>query len=87
MAQFILSHRDAVLVTHHTPASVAIRIAPTVFHSESKLSGYEGVADAKLVRATIETAIAHREASVRNVYRQVLEDATERRQATEPSQA
>jgi len=64
----------------------AIRIAPTVFHSESKLSGYEGVADAKLVRATVETAIAHREVSIRNVYWQVLEDATASRQATELSQ-
>ena len=65
----------------------AIRIAPTVFHSESRLSGYEGVADAKLVRATVETAIAHREVSIRNVYRQVLEDATARREATAQSGA
>ena len=64
-----------------------IRIAPTVFHSESKLSGYEGVADAKLVRATVVTAIAHREVSIRNVYRQVLEDATARREATAQSRA
>jgi hypothetical protein len=65
----------------------AIRIAPTVFHSESKLSGYEGVADAKLVRATVETAIVHREVSIRNVYRQVLEDAIASRQATAQSRA
>ena len=31
VAQFSLSYRDAVLVTHHTPASVAIRIAREFF--------------------------------------------------------
>jgi hypothetical protein len=60
----------------------AIHIAPGSFHSEFRLSGFEGVADAKLVRATVEIAIAHREVSIRKVYRQVLEDATARREAT-----
>jgi hypothetical protein len=59
----------------------AIHIAPTSFHSELRLSGYEGVADAKLVRGTIEIAIAHREVSIRKVYQQILEDATARREA------
>ncbi len=65
----------------------AIHIAPTVFHSECKLSGYGGVADAKLVRGTIEIAIAHREVSIRKVCQQVLEDATARRHATAQSGA
>ena len=60
----------------------AIHIAPTAFRSKCELSGYEGAADAKLVRGTIEIAIAHREVSIRKVYQQVLEDATARREAT-----
>ncbi len=60
----------------------AVHIAPTAWDSEYQLSGYEGVADAKLVRKTVEIAIVHREASIRKVYRQVLEDASARREAT-----
>lgn len=50
-----------------------------------RLSGRLVRTQRKLVRKTIEVAIDQRQASVRKVCRQVLEDATAGREATAPS--
>lgn len=68
-----------------TDSGTEFFVAPSVYHSETVLTGYKGAADAELVRQAVETAIQHRENSIRELYRQVAEDATAKRSQTTPA--
>ncbi len=58
-------------------SSLLVDASITAF--ENQLDGFEDVADAQLVRASIDATIRTRENSIRNIYKQILVDVSARR--------
>jgi hypothetical protein len=55
-------------------------ILPSSFRNETTLRGYEGVADARLVRESVDFIITQREQDIRRLYGQILADARNKRE-------
>ena len=51
-------------------------VDPSAYHSDTKLDGYKGASDARLVRQTVAITVAHREQHIHKLYRDILADAT-----------
>jgi len=58
-----------------------LAIDPSEYHSETRLDGYEGAADARLVRKTVEMTILDREQQIRRLYDDILADVASKRAA------
>jgi hypothetical protein len=56
-------------------------IEPSEYHSETQLDGYEGAADARLVRKTVEITIWDREQQIRQLYDNILAGVASKRAA------
>ena len=68
-----------------TDSRTEFHVDPSAYQSQTELTGYEGAADAQLVRQTVEITIQHRETAIRRMYDQVLEDATAKRAEAAPT--
>jgi hypothetical protein len=56
-------------------AGRSFEILPSQFRNVTKLNGYEGVADAELVRRSVELLVTQREQSIRALYGKIIADA------------
>ena len=68
-----------------TDSRTEFHVDASVYQNETELTGYEGAADAQLVRQTVEITIQYRETAIRRMYDQVLEDATAKRAEAAPT--
>jgi hypothetical protein len=64
-----------------TDRRTELAIDPSEYHSETQLDGYQGAADARLVRKTVEVTILDREQQIRQLYENILAGVASKRAA------
>ncbi len=64
-----------------TDRRTELAIDPSEYHSETRLDGYKGAADARLVRKTVEVTILDREQQIRELYDNILAGVASKRAA------
>jgi hypothetical protein len=69
-----------------TDRRTELAIDASEYHSETQLDGYEGAADARLVRKTVEITILDREQQIRELYDNILAGVTSKRAARNQQQ-
>jgi len=62
-----------------TDRRTELAIDPSEYHSKTRLDGYEGAADARLVRKTVEITILDREQQIRQLYDNILAGVASKR--------
>jgi hypothetical protein len=70
-----------------TDRRTELAIDASEYHSETQLDGYEGAADARLVRKTVEVTILDREQQIRELYDNILAGVASKRAARNQQQA
>ncbi|TVS19442.1 MAG: hypothetical protein EA424_08535 [Planctomycetaceae bacterium] len=69
-----------------TDRRTELAIDPSEYHSETRLDGYKGAADARLVRKTVEVTILDREQQIRQLYDNILAGVASKRAARNQQQ-